>query len=252
MKKHFVFMSIACSLLFAACVKENEGPAGPQGPSGLTFTGVINGHVWLYDQYGTRMDTGLAGAQVTILNGSKDTTVTTDATGAYTFTNIATGNYTITAHVPNNGYGDVRLPDFQYLNDTLNKDVKMSAIPNFSPTGLTAYNTPLNDSLVITFNADPRIRSCIIFVNNTSTIGGLPSNYQLAYVKAIAAYQTKVSFTVPAGDLHDVGINTGATAYFAVFSSPVADASPYEDLASGKLVYDALNTTPVIANAIAP
>ncbi len=251
MSKHLAFLIVVISLFMVSCFKENIGPQGPAGP---LFVGTIRGHVWLYDQYGTRMDTGLANAQVTLTNGVLDTVVPTDASGAFTFPNITTGNYTITAHVLTNGYGDTQLPDFQYLSGTLNKDVKMSVIPNFWPDSVTAIQsaaTP-NDSLVIYFTADTHARSYIIFINSSATINGTVTGYLLSYVKNLPANQTKATVLIPASDLHDVGINTGATAYYAVYGYPVANASPYEDISTGKNIYTALSPVAVYANAVAP
>lgn len=250
MSKHLAFLLVLLSLFLTSCFKQNIGPQGPAGPA---YTGVISGHVWLYDQYGTRIDTGLAGVQVTIRGSLKDTTITSDSNGTYIFTNIITGNYTISAHVPNNGYADTKIPNFQFISDTLNRDVKMSAIPNFAPDSISALlaATP-NDSLIISFSADTRVRSYIIFVNNTSTVNGLPGNYRLSYVRNLPANQTKATILIPAGDLHDADINSGALAHYAVYGYAVNDASVYEDITSGKYVYGAISSTAVTDSVSAP
>jgi len=253
MKRHLVFLMISSSLFLTSCFKENMGAAGATGPAGPAYTGVINGHVFLYDEYGTRIDTGLSGIQVTINNSSKDTMVMTDANGAYAFSNIVTGNYSITAHVPNNQYGDVKVPNFQYINDTLNRDVKMSVIAAFSPLSLTAMLAASgNDSVTLTFASDSKQRSYIVFVNSSSSVNGTPANYLSYYVKNIPANQTKATLLVPASDLRDIGINSGAIVYFAAYGYPVSDYSAYEDITTSKMIFNALSTAPLYANAVAP
>lgn len=209
----------------------------------------------LFDQYGTKVNDGLSGIQVTLSKPA--TTVTTDANGYYLFTGVSTQDYTIMVHDPNTTpytYGDNEAIKFQYLADTLTRDIRLSAIASFSPATFTALLSAItgNDSLVITVAPDARVRDIIVFVNNTATVNNQPDNYLLSYVKAIPANTTTVTLLVPANDLHDQGINAGSTAYYAAYGSPVANASVYEDIPTGKSVYNALSAGSVTASAIAP
>jgi len=231
------------------------GCKGKQGNAGPSYTGAITGHIMLYDQYGTKVTTGLSGIVVTCYSPAQ--TTTTDAKGYYLFTGIKTGDYTMTVHDPNASpytYGDNESVNFQYLADTLIKDVKLSAIPSFSPVSMTAFLSTAtgNDSLVFTIAADTRVRDIIVFVNNNSTVNNLPANYLLTYIKSVPANATSVILLVPANDLHDQGINTGSTAYYAAYGYPVSDASIYEDITTGKSIYTSLSASSVTANAVAP
>jgi hypothetical protein len=248
--KHLIGMAaLGFAFVFTACSKGDKGDPGP------SFSGAISGHVMLYDQYGTKVNTDLSGIQVTLSNSS--TVVTTDVNGYYIFTGVSTRDYTIMVHDPNTSpyaYGDNVAVNFQYLADTLIKDIKLSAIPSFSPSAMTATLSSVtgNDSLVFSITPDSRVRDIIVFVNNTSTVNNLPANYLLTYVKAVPANASVVSLLVPANDLHDQGINTGSTAYFAAYGYPVSDESVYEDITSGKSVYNALSGSSVTASAVAP
>ena len=240
--------ALGIASLFAAC-------KGKQGNPGPSYTGAITGHVMLYDQYGIKVNTDLSGIVVTCFSPSK--TTTTDSNGYYMFTGVMTGDYTITVHDPNTTpytYGDNESINFQYLADTLIKDVKLSAIPAYAPTVMTAYLSTAtgNDSLVFTIIPDTRARDIIVFVNNNSTVNNLPANYLISYVKAVPANASTVTLLIPANDLHDQGINSGSTAYYTAYGYPVSDASIYEDIATGKSVYNALSTASVSASAIAP
>ena len=240
-------VSIGFSVLMASCAK--EGPTGPTGPAGPAYTGAISGHVSLYDQYGSKVLTGLSTAQLS-LNGG--TATTPDATGYYIFSNTTTGQYSIGASA--SGYGSTNANNFQYLSGTLNKDIKMSAIPSFAPTGFTAYQSVASsgDSLVITFDADSRARNCIVFLNNTSTVNNQPVNYLLYYAKGIAANATKATIVIPAQDLYDAGFTSGSTVYYAAYGYVLSDASSYEDLATGKAVITPVSTTSSTATATTP
>ena len=92
----------------------------------------------------------------------------------------------------------------------------------------------------------------IVFVNNNSTVNNQPANYLISYVKAVAANASTFTLLIPANDLHDQGINSGATAYYAAYGSPVSNSSVYEDITTGKSVYNSLSTGSVTASATAP
>jgi hypothetical protein len=244
-------LGIAAISMFASCT----GKQGNQGTPGPSYTGAISGHIMLYDQYGTKLSTGLAGIQVTRNNPS--TTVTTDANGYYLFTGVTTGDYTILVHDPNTTpytFGDNEAVDFQYLADTLTRDVKLSAMAAFAPATLTAYLTATtqNDSLVFTITPDTRVRDIVVFVNSTSAVSSQVGSYLLSYVKAVPANATTFNLLVPANDLHDQGINTGSTAYFAAYGYPVSDYSAYENIATGTTIYNALSTGVVTASVTTP
>jgi len=247
LKKRFpLIIALGLLVLASSCSKNNDNTTVQQ----LSYTGDISGHVSLYDQYGSKVLTGLSSVTVTAVGGPS---VSPDATGYYVFYNASTGVYDFTAS--DSGYAYTQTNNFQYLGDTLNKDIKMSAIPDFSPTGYTA-DTALGalsaDSVVLTFNADTRARNCILFVNNATTVGNVPANYLLVYTKAIAANQTKVTISIPSGDLTDAGIAPGSTIYCAAYGYVVGDVSVYEDQTTGKNVYNAVSSTPLLFTATAP
>ena len=246
-KKIVFILAVGAVTALASCSK--KGDTGPAGPAGPTYTGAISGHVTLYDQYGTKVLSGLNAVQLSLSGGA---TTNPDASGYYMYGGITTGVYNFSGQC--SGYGATKINNFQFLADTLNRDIKLSAIPNFSPTAIATY--PMaganGDSLVLTFNADNRIRSCMIFVNSNATVNGLPANYLIAYTKSVPANATRVIFTVAKQDLTDAGIASGSTAFFAVYGSAVNDASAYEDLATGKGVYTALSAAPVTGSAIVP
>jgi len=242
--------ALGIAAIFSGCSKGSQGNPGP------SFAGAISGHIMLYDQYGTKVNTGLSGIQVT-LSGSPATTATTDVNGYYLFTGVTTRDYTIMVQNPNTTpytYGNNEAVDFQYLADTLIKDIKLSAVASFSPATMAAYLTTVtqNDSLVFTITPDTRVRDIIVFVNNNATVNNQPANYLLTYVKAVPANATTVTLLVPANDLHDQGINSGSTAYYAAYGYPVSDASVYEDITTGKSIYNSLSASSVAANAVAP
>jgi hypothetical protein len=234
----------------SACTKKGDtGATGPAGAAGPSYTGAISGHVSLYDQYGSKVLTGLESAQIS-LNGS--TAINANTSGYYIFGGTMTGSYTLTASA--NGYGATRVSNFQYLSDTLNRDIKMSAIPNFSPATFNVYPTAAGtgDLVVMTFTTDPRVRSCTIFLNNNSTCNNLPANYLLTYTRSIGANVPRAVIIIPTQDLIDAGFTSGSTVYFSAYGSAVNDVSAYEDYSTGKAVYNAVSASPLTTTAIVP
>jgi hypothetical protein len=55
-------------------------------------------------------------------------------------------------------------------------------------------------------------------------------------------------------DIHDLGITTGSTLYFAMYGAATtfASASNYQDLATGRTVYNAISTTPSMNSIVVP
>jgi len=234
-------------LLLSSCAK--EGPTGPTGPAGPAYTGTISGHVSLYDQYGSKVLLNLDSVKLT-LSGTT-TAINPDNNGFYSYSSLITGEYSIAAS--NSGYGATNTNNFQFLSGTLNRDIKLSAIPSFSLS--FTYAGPaasLNDSLVINCQpSDPQARNCIIFVGNTPSVGAGEANYLLSYVKAIPANAQKITGIISAQELYNAGFTSGSTAYYAVYSYPVNDQSVYEDQATGKNVYNAVSN-PQIDSALVP
>ena len=247
--KIFGVLSLGILGFFASCTKTGStGPAGPVGPAGPSYTGAISGHVSLYDQYGTKVLTGINSVQVS-LDGNA--AIAPDATGYYMIGGVSTGSHYMTAS--NSGYGSTRADNFQFLSDTLNKDIKMAAIPDFSPATIAATVVATGDSVALTFPVDTRARNYILFVNNNSTVGGMPSNYLLAYSRAIAANSTRpVTFVIPTQDLRDAGIASGATVYLAAYGYVTNDVSAYEDYQTGKTVYTAISAASMTTTITAP
>ena len=257
-----VILALTVATVFSSCKK--TGPTGPAGPTGATGptgpthpadTGIIFGHAGFIDQYGSKILTGLNTMSLSL---SGATAINPDSTGYFIFPPVATGSYYINASAT--GYASTHVNNFQYVLDTVSRDVKLSVIPSFSPLTFVGYATagPLTgDSLIVTFNPDTRARNCIIFLNNNATVNGQPSNYLLSYVRGInattnLANPTKVQFTVPAQDLHDAGFASGSTVYYAVYGYVVNDASVYEDLTTGKNVYNAISASPLTTTGVTP
>jgi hypothetical protein len=250
-KIYLPLLTLSIIISIASCKKGDTGPAGATGatgPTGPSFTGAISGHVDLYDQYGTAVLTGRNNAQIS-LNGA--TAINPDTTGFYLYGGISTGDYSIAATCT--GYGATMINRFQFVADTLNRDIKLSAIPSFAMTTFTAYHTAgaLYDSLVFTYTADTRARACIVFANNTSSVGSTPSNYLMYWGHTLNANSVRSALLVPAQDLYDAGFTSGSTVYYAAYSYVVNDASGYEDYTTGKVVFNSVSN-PITGSATAP
>ena len=258
MKKRNItaILAIGCITLLGSCAK--EGPTGPTGPAGPSYTGNINGHVSLYDKYGSKILSNLDSTTITLTGtttgASATATVVSDVLGYYGFGIIYTGSYNLTA--THTGYAPTELVNFPFVLGTLTKDIKLSAIPDSFITSFHANHNSgsLYDSLVITVTADPQPRNCIVFLNNTPAVSNFYVNgYLLSYIHTIPANATSVTILVSKDELTSAGFVSGTSeVYYAAYSYVVNDGSVYEDVASGKNIYNAVNTNPTIDSAIAP
>lgn len=218
------------------------------------YKGVIKGHIHLYDQYGSTVASGLRGIELT-LSGYQKTAVT-DSNGYYAFNYISSGTYSIYVHDTATAiaFGDTRAENVQFLKDSLIKDISLSAVPDFSPSAISAIldTSTKTDSIVLAFTADTNTRAAIVFVNSNSAVSASPSNYLLTYIVSIPANATTVGLSIPASDFHNAGINSGATAYFAAYGYVVHDYSLYQDYSTGKNVYTAISTSAATCSVKAP
>lgn len=253
MKKTCPYLfAIIISCITLACTKKgNTGPTGATGatgPAGPSFKGVINGHVKLYDQYGSRMLNGTDNIELTLKGGK---TISPDSKGYFLFDSVNTGTYSIAAL--GNNFGTTHVPNVQFLSDTLYLPIAMSAKPTFNLSSFKAYYNQGSayDSLIISVPADTRIRNCIVFVNNTNTVSSKPANYLLTYVKAINPGMTTVQMKIHASELNSAGIFYGERVYFSAYSYVVNDASVYIDRATGNIVYNAVGNA-IVDSTICP
>ena len=238
-------------LLISSCAK--EGPTGPTGPSGPAYIRYISGHVSLYDQYGNKMLNNLDSVAIALgsnsVTGIADTVSRPNAYGYYIYSNLYTGQYFFTA--ADTGYGATSTGNFQFVSGNLNKDIKLSAIPNFS-LNFTAYHTSgsPNDSLVINCTPDEQIRSCLILVNHAPSLAAGES-YVLSYVKNVPANSSQITAIIDSQELRSAGFASGAMVYYTVFSHALNDQSSYEDQTTGNIVYTAVSY-PTADSVVAP
>jgi hypothetical protein len=253
-KISFLSMAVAGTLfLGTGCSK--TGPAGPSGPAGAagpSLTGNLKGHVFQSDQYGAPILTGLAGIRDSL---SPTNVAITDSNGFYKFMNLTTGDYNCT--VAKAGYGTVIAQTIQLVGGgDLYRDLRIAQIPSFNITGATASvnGTTGNVDFVGTVAADSRTRSALMFVGKTSSASSNPATYQGVYSSTIRATNTTFTISLNPSDIHDLGISTGSTLYFSMYGAATtfASASNYQDLATGRTVYNAISTTPSMNSVIVP
>ena len=241
LRKKLLFF-YGCLLLLASCAK--EGPTGPTGSNGPSLSGSIGGHVKLYDMYGTQVLYGMDSARL-YLNGTT-TPLLPGISGSYLFNTyngvaMVTGNYSVTA--TDSGYATTVKNNIQLVTGALNVDVKLSAIPDSFVYTFHAYHNAgsANDSLLFTFKPDTRQRYCIIFANTNTVINGQPGNYLYNKVLSIAPNTPGGTYLVPGQDLSDAGMVSGSSVFFGVYSYVINDASVYEDISTGRNVYNAIS-----------
>lgn len=251
-----VFGSILA--VVTACSKPKDGAMGPegaQGPSGPLLQGNLQGFVQLFDQYGTRLYTKLDSANVSI-DGTTNSSIT-DVNGKYSFSNLNTGTYNFSIN-GRTSFASSKLQGIEVTgNGTIDRDVKLSQIPNWTLNAITAIDTTIAGvhSLKVKITlptADIKARELSLFVSASS--GVTSANYTWNYSIAVPANATTVSKVVAANSVFLNGDNlpSGSTIYLAAYPASVGytSNSTYIDYNTGKAVYNALNINSGASNQV--
>jgi len=249
-KKNVLFAVLAVAVLFCSCTKQVTGPEGPAGPS---YTGSITGFITLYDQYGVKLIGKNPSLKVSIDNTTK--VCYADSIGLYSFAGLYTGSYTLsiadTAKSSPVFFGPSKVFNIALLTGQSNHDVKLAAIPGFNLTSAVAVDTALAALNYVKIRGlvspDTKARELVIFVGSDSLVSSAPANYLLTYSTAINANASKFSTNIAVTDLYDAGFVSGSKVYIMLYSAAVgfASESEYEDLNTGKIVYNAIGTAPI-------
>jgi hypothetical protein len=243
-----LFLFLAIAIFVVSCTKEETATTGPAGPAGPSLSGSLKGHIFCYDQYGVPVLVNLSKIGMKdSLNGTNNV-VHPDSTGAYTFSTLTTGNYSFT--ISANSYGMTEVENLQFVGGgTLIHDVKISQIPSFNV--LTCYDSiaPASDTNVYikgTVPPDIQVRTIAIFVGSNSSVSSSPSTYLDYFSASTKATGTTFSIAIPKTTFNNLGIAAGSTAYIAAYGAAVnyTSASEYEDITTGRTIFNALSSTP--------
>ncbi|HXP49258.1 MAG TPA: carboxypeptidase-like regulatory domain-containing protein, partial [Bacteroidia bacterium] len=199
----------ATAILINSCTKPTNGATGPQGPAGPSLSGVLSGHVDLYDQYGSQILNSKT-AKVILYNSGNViiASMNADSTGKYSFSNISTGIYTLA--FTDSGYGQQLHQNFQFLGGgDLNVDGKISQNPNFNITAVTVDsinhatgNVVLNCSIV----TNTKVRTLLIFASGSSSVSSDPANYLTVTSQSVKANATSTVINIPLSNLYNAGL----------------------------------------------
>jgi len=251
-------LAILSTLLIESCSKQT-GPEGPTGPAGPKLTGKLTGFTNVFDQYGTKLLTSLAGVTVSIDGTTK--TTTTDANGKYSFDSLTTGIYSLTYTLAN--YGTVKTPSIEFTGggEAFLGNKGLSAIPNFNVSAITITDSAAKGNIYVTGQlsaTDTKPRQVAIFIGNSTATSFNPSNYLTYYtvtnkINAANPNGTNFLLAIPHTDLYAAGLATGSTAYFAVYSLGLpATASAYVDENTGRTVFTAIGNSSSAGSILVP
>ena len=236
-------------IILAALIFLSPGCKKETTTSNPQVTGNLFGFVTLYDQYGGKVTSGLGSTTITLITQSGSTTLNTvpDSLGRYAYNNINQGQYLISFTNP--GYGTILNAEFGFLGEgNIDHDVKLSAVPNFNDSVLTALDTLSNNSVVLngTFSGtDTRKRTYVIFVGSTPGVSSSPANFLTYYTGTANANLSTFTQKIPVADLNDLGFTSGSTVYFVGYGAAAnfASSSDVEDYANtGRFTYNAIST----------
>ena len=245
-------------IVITSCSKPKDGavgPAGAQGSSGPLLQGNLQGFVQLFDQYGTRLYTKLDSASVSI-DGTSSSSMT-DINGKYSFSNLNTGTYNFSIN-GRTSFASSKLQGIEVTgNGTIDRDVKLSQIPNWTLNAITAIDTVVagihNLKVKITLpTADVKARELSLFISASS--GVTPTNYTWNYNITIPANATTVNKVVAANTVFLSGDNlpSGSTIYLSAYPAAVGytSNSTFIDYNTGKVIYNALNINSGASNQV--
>jgi hypothetical protein len=239
-------------ILLNACTK--TGPQGAEGTSGPSFTGSLSGHVILTNQYGIPVDTGISYSSVRVVlynsNNSVVDSMNVKSSGIYSIPNVTTGIYTLAFR--DTGYGQGLNEGFQYVGpgnlEIANKGLVHT--PNFNILKVivdSVYHSQAVVSMLDTIAPDTKARNIAIFIGANPAVSSAPANYLVVYNYTIPANTNKFTVKIPFTTIYDAGINSGSTAYFAIYGAGYlyASSSEYIDYVTGRTIYNALSSTAV-------
>lgn len=252
--KPFLPLALLCSttLLLTACSKDAEsGSMGATGPAGPSLTGNLTGFVSLYDQYGAHILT--MNDSIPVVLGDSAMVSYTDANGKYLFSGLQTGIYNIAC--AKSGFGSEEVNSLQFTGGgDLYRDIRLSAIPAFNVDSLTVTSNAGGLTVTGHIASDVQQRTILLFAGSTSGTSADPNAYLAVYNKAVMANQNNFIVQVPQGDLLAAGLTTGNTVYFAAYGATpnYNNASSYEDLGTGRMIYTAISSTPALGSGLVP
>ncbi len=266
MKKHKTFMAICAAgcLIMMSCSKSGPtgatGPSGGNGPAGPALTGTVTGYVDLYDQYGDLLSPG-NGVKITIptMASVNDTTI---VDGMYTIPGLSTGVYEIDFSKTN--YGSTKINSFGFTGggtQYIAAHMQMTQPPIFTlatTSALTATSNTVSSqvAMAVTMAAtDTKMRKVAVFYSNAATVSSTPGNYMGWSAITIPANTTTANMNLSSSaTFYPSGLSSGTTAYFIVYPiSYNTGASTYPDPATGKTVFNNLNTaSSFTATAVIP
>ena len=225
-----------------------NGPAGPAGPSGQNLVGTLTGFVNPVDEIGGTV--AKAGVQVTLDNVTPSVSVTSDADGRFSFLNLRNGTYNLT--FSRAGLVTFRRIGVLHVGGDQPTYLGVSSISQPSTltiTGITA-TVPANSSVVtmgLNFNSPvpTSLFRYVIFAstspNPTAATGTAVATGSFSVNTATNSFQA--SATVSRFSFANAGFVSGTTLYLVAYGS-TSILSTYNDPATGRLVYPALNATP--------
>ncbi len=265
MKKTIIKLSVLSIILMAtSCKKGDPGVTGATGSTGPNLSGNMQGFASHYDVSGSKMLNNLGGDTIVLINNSNNAIMKTitDNTGKYMFSNIGTGNYSITTSKA--GFGTLLTQDFQYVGGgTTYRNVAISEIPTTNVSGIVAVDTSFATSATNTSENYIKVRGnvaaasggseVIVFLSNpgSTSASNSVSNFSTYYTVAVTPGTLNFKINIPTADLYDLGFAAGNTIYFSAYMvGGNLNASSYTDLTTGKTVFTAISSTPVLTSVL--
>ncbi|MGZ3903656.1 MAG: hypothetical protein ACXVC6_08175 [Bacteroidia bacterium] len=244
---------MAFVLAVSGCKKNSNtaGPAGATGPSGPSLSGTLEGYVDLFDEYGTLLSP-LDGVHITV--AGKSHIDSTNAAGKYSIS-LTTGTYEI--DLSKTGFGAMVIPSINFVGggvQYVNTHIPLTQPASYSLSSITSA-TVAGGNVTFTVtpsNTDTKNRRVACFYSTNSAVSNDPATYSGVFFVNITAGNTSGIGTLQASAVNGVGIGSGSGTLVHVAAYPVAvnnNASAYSDIATGRNIYNNLNTASVVTTS---
>jgi len=243
---------IAVAMFLVVSTQCSKGPTGPAGPQ---LTGKMTGFAVLVDANGNQP---AAKSSIIVSIDSTTKQATTDANGYWYITGVETGTYDLTFSKA--GYATTRLVQVQFTGGAIDsgKDVGtvyLCAPPSFSVKTLSKLSTLRSDSTTVhlgvqltdsTVSGPYSPYRVFLFFGNSS-VSSSPSNYQSVATYAMSFHNGVDTTTIkltPA-TFAAAGFAAGDSVSVVAYVANVGpNNSSYLDPATGKTIYNNINSTP--------
>lgn len=231
-KLNYLTIAVFVIIGFTSCSKD-EDPT----PKPITKASII-GSVNLYNEGTTKIDN----SGMTVKLEGTGHSVTTDANGDFTLSDVSFGTYTLSYE--KSGFGTFKKFDLEHKNTGSSTIITVTpSLGEISTTQVTVLTSSINgNDIEVSATTDPagsngNTRYVRYFLSTNSNVSDKNYTYNSSgLVSKINPY----TITITKNDLTNAGFSSGETVYVKAYGDSYW-SNEYDDTSSGKKVFPNLN-----------